>query len=47
MKEVRKWDEDPSGQVKGMETLITEVIVQIKNTDPLTLDKRTSHRNLN
>ena len=44
MKEGRKWDEDPNGQVKRMETFITKVSVKIKTIDPLRLDKRTSHR---
>ena len=34
-KKVRKWDEGPSGEVKRMETLMSEGLSKIKPTDPL------------
>ena len=34
---MRKWDEGPSAEVEGMETLITEGLAKIKLTDPLRL----------
>ena len=47
-KETRKWDEGPSGQVKGgIETLIAKVLDQIKPTEPLRLGKQASRRNIN
>ena len=40
--ETRKWNEGPSSEVKGMETLIAEALAKIKPTDPLRLAKSTS-----
>jgi hypothetical protein len=34
-KKARQWDERPSGEVKRMETLMTEALAKIKPTDPL------------
>jgi len=33
--ETRKWNEGPSGEVEGMETLIAETLDKIKPTDPM------------
>ena len=46
-KEARKWDEGPSGQVKGNGDPIAKVLDQIKPTEPLRLAKQTARRNLN
>jgi hypothetical protein len=53
MGEVRKWDEGPIGEVEGngtmrkwrLVTLITEVLVKIKPTDPLRLVEQEACRN--
>ena len=41
-KKERKWDEGPSGEVRRMEKIMSEVLGHIKPTDPLRLVNRST-----